>query len=336
MPSVFFLKAWSYDYPDRAIPGVFESLQKGKARIGWSDADHLDLRELRERFQTGQSLDEDERDAYWGCWRFLEELSEEDYLIYPHQDGYRKFVIAQITGDYDYAPLGDSLDGNFRSFRPCHLLTPEPIDWDDEIVPPIIRSRLGLRGRFFKLREEFYSQHESLLQDLPHAGEREDTLNRRLGRISDDLTVYLPERLRIEFPRADLGWLCDELFKRMGYSTRWQEGPGERGSDIVVTAGLPLIEKDFTIGVQVFAFEETVSADSLQPKLSQLLNGWNANALDYGVLLTTGICDCPARDLVRNHNKADRSRPVRLIEGKELARLFLQYFGSDLSHSNED
>jgi len=164
---------------------------------------------------------------------------------------------------------------------------------------------------------------------VANVGESEDSLSRRLERITDGLTSYLPEKIRFAFPNQDLEWLCDELFNRMGYSTRWQAGPGEKGSDIVVTAGIPLIEKDSTIGVQIFAFEETVNADSLQPKLSQLLSGWNANALDYGVLLTTGICDCPARDLVRNHNKEDRSRPVRLIEGKELAELFLQYFGSD-------
>ena len=335
MPAVFILKAWSYDYPRRTIPGVFESLQNGKARIGWSYEDRLDLRTLQERRRTGQNLDPEERDA-WRCRRFLEELAYEDYLIYPHQNEYRKFVIAQITGDYDYAPTSDSLNGDFRSFRPCCLLTPDPIDWYDGIVPPIIRSKLGLRGRFFKLREELYSQFKRLLNNLPRAGQSQDSLSRRLERVTDGLTEHLPVLLHREFPQADLSSLCAELFNRMGYSAELQEGPAERGSDIVVTAGIPLIEKDNTIGVQVFAFEGTVNTNSLQLKLSQLLSGWDNNALDYGVLLTTGTCDCSARNVIIDHNNANRSCPVRLIEGQELAELFLQYFGSDLRRSNED
>ena len=120
MPTVFFIKAWSHDYPGRAIPGVFESLQNGNARIGWSYEDRLDLRILQAGRRTGQALDAEEQDA-WRCRRFLEEVMHGDYLIYPHQNGYRQFVIAQVTGDYDYAPMNDSLNGDFRSFRPLSL-----------------------------------------------------------------------------------------------------------------------------------------------------------------------------------------------------------------------
>ena len=115
----------------------------------------------------------------------------------------------------------------------------------------------------------------------------------------------------------------------MGYTPEVQEGPAEAGSDVIVEVNNPLLPGEFRIGVQVFSYQGPVEEPDLQSKLDQLLHGWETNSLDYGVLLTTGRCSPAAVAALHDHNKHNKENPkrlVRLIEGDELADLFLKYF----------
>jgi hypothetical protein len=114
----------------------------------------------------------------------------------------------------------------------------------------------------------------------------------------------------------------------MGYSSEYQEGAGEKGSDIVVTVKSPLVPDEFTVGVQAFSFEGTVGAASVQRKLDQLLAGWEYWGLQYGVLMTTGELDSEARKLLEEHNRKNLNRRVTVIEGKGVAKLFLEWLGT--------
>ena len=252
----------------------------------------------------------------------------DDYLIYPHQPARRQFCVVQVTGEYDYSAEENGIRGDFRSFRPCSLITPSPVDWYDEIVSSQLRQRLGKPGRFSKAHDT--KPFFAFLQDLSKAGHRQDGSNQAiLNRIHDELRKILPAALRTEFSGADLSRrFCRDLFERMGYSSDVQEGPTEAGSDVVVTIGSPLLpnEVEFQLGVQVFAYDGTVEADALQSKLDQLLRGWEDNDLNYGALLTTGHCSAKAKEVLQNHNRNNKERLVHLIEGDDIADLFLQYF----------
>ena len=56
------------------------------------------------------------------------------------------------------------------------------------------------------------------------------------------------------------------------------------------------------------------------------LAGGNQTPLNYGVLLTTGLCSEMARNALRHHNRNHLDRQVGLIDGEDLANLFLQHF----------
>ena len=308
------------------IPGVFEELQASRARIGWSYRDDLDLRLIHEKKQESP-LNKDEQDAK-RCLGFFTRPSLDDYLLYPHQPDRGQFCVVQVKGEYDYSAAEDGLDGDFRSFRPCSLMTAGPVDMYDEIVPSQLRQRLGRPGRF----SEVYDTDPLFifLKALPEAGRIQDDSNRAsLQRIHKELREKLPDALYREFSRADLSRkLCPDLFERMGYSYVVQEGPAEAGSDIVVSLGSPLLldSVEIRIGVQALASEGTVAEWYLQDKLDQLLEGWDTNSLNYGALLTTGLCSKEAEEALDRHNKNEPDRHVRLINGRELADLFLQYF----------
>ena len=53
----FVVKTASPTVPGYVMPGVWESLKEGKARIGWSYAETLDLRALQAKRQARVPLD---------------------------------------------------------------------------------------------------------------------------------------------------------------------------------------------------------------------------------------------------------------------------------------
>ena len=308
------------------VQGVFDELQAGRARIGWSWGDDQDLRSIRDRIANGDPLNDDQRNAK-RCLAFLTEVQPLDYLLYPHQPARGLFSVVQVGGEYSYSALNEGVGPDFRSYRPCLLVTPAPVDMRDEIVSSQLRHRMGRPGRFSRVYDT--TPFHRFLEDIEQAGQRQDGSARLpVERIHQDLRRNLPSALRREFGRADLSRVfCVELFERMGYSSEVQEGPAEHGSDVVVTVGDPLLpNKGIRIGVQAFSYEDPAEAPALREKLEQLIEGWEENSLDYGVLLTTGRCSQEARALVGAHNRNCPNRQMRLIDGDELADLFLKYF----------
>ncbi|MDE0205531.1 MAG: hypothetical protein OXP66_05840 [Candidatus Tectomicrobia bacterium] len=166
--TVYVLKAVGYD--GTPIPGVFDELQAGRARMGWSYEDHLDLRVIVAQWEAGQALDAYEDEARKCCRRFLTDVEIGDYLFYPNQPVRRQFAAVRVTGDYDYSPADQALNRDFRSCRPCRLLTPKPINYHDAIVPPRPRGLLGVQGAFFRPSDQ--RLFLEFLADLPTAGRR--------------------------------------------------------------------------------------------------------------------------------------------------------------------
>lgn len=329
---VFVVKA--VDNDGEPILDVHEELKRDKARIGWSYEDNLDLRKIEQAINNGDQLNESQRSAK-RCLRFLTKISHGDFLVYPHQPKRGEFSIVEVTGDYDYSPREEGLQGDFRSFRPCKLKTQQPIEIYDSIVPAQFRYRLGRPGRFSEMYQT--GPFWRVLHNIDKAGTPEGTSNHeREKRIYEKLYGPVSDELCDEFSQADLSRrFCHELFDRMGYGFEVQEGPAEAGSDVVVTVDDWLLgeETTFRVGVQVFAYSGNITTPNLKDKLGQLLNGWETNDLDFGALLTTGHCTDEARGLIRKHNHDNPKTKVRLIEGNELAAHFLRYFPPDFERA---
>ena len=244
-------------------------------------------------------------------------------LLYPHQPQTDRFLVVEVDGPYGYAPPGR----DFRSYRPCKSVTPEPVSMYDAVVPAKLRHDLGRQHRFYEIHDT--RALESFLSDVDRAGRTDLSSAPALTRIHAMLRRHVPDALATEFSRHDLSRkFCTDLFDRMGHEFELREGPSEAGSDLVVLLDNPLLPEDiqFRIGVQVFAYTGEVSKRALTAKLDQLVGGWEVNDLSHGVLLTTGRCPPAARRTVAEHNRANQDRLVRLIDADELADLFLRYF----------
>ena len=321
MDRAFVVRAVYEGFP---VEGVYDQLAAGHARIGWSGLDSQDLRVIQRKLEQEHDLDEDQIDAK-RCLRFLTEVGAGDLLLYPHQPERDQFTVVQVIGDYGY---DGGLGEDFRSFRPCALVTPKPVALDDEIVPSSLRQRMGRQGRLSEVSDT--GPLQDFLHRLPKAGHIQDgTSKAAVDHIHEKLRNLLHGAIHKEFSRTDLSRkLCPKLFDLMGYPHEVQEGPAEAGSDIVLTVGDRFLPEDinFRVGVQIFSYEGSVDERALEEKLKQLLEGWKRNDLDYGMLLTTGRCDEKAVAMLRRHNTDDRQRRIRLIDGDELADLFLQHF----------
>ena len=308
----------------RPVEGVFDELCRGCARIGWSSEDDEDLRIIRDK---GEDLNEHQEEAK-RCLRFLNEMEEGDMILYPHQPERNKFLIVRVIGEYGY---DDGLrNGDFRSVRTCELISKNPVDMYDEIVPASLHHKLRyVRRRIWKFKVDDMVMLKDFLNDLTREKrEQSGAEPASIRRIHAKLRKALPDEIQREFSRTDLTRkFCMDLFSRMDYDPEIREGPAEAGSDIIVTVGDPLLpDEGFRVGVQAFAYEGNVHEDSLERKLNQLLKGWKTNSLDYGVLLTTGIPTDEALKVLVSHNKENPDRHVKLIDGDALADLFLQHF----------
>lgn len=328
------MKAVSYD--GTPVPGIDNQLQNGSARIGWSSDDSQDLRLIQSQLEQGKYLSEGQSDA-WRCHQFLDNVSDGDYFLYPHQPKRYKFRVVKITGDYEYLDYDNGVNGDFRSSRACEIVTVNPVDWYDQRVPEKMRRHLGLLGRIHKIWDT-RAIHEFLerFENATPARIQDGTIDEPVRRIHHQLRKKLPDELCNEFAAAKLSrQFCINLFERMGYSSEnieLKEGRNEQGSDIVVTVEHPLLysKEGFQVGVQVFAYTGKIAKQKLQEKLEQLLAGCEKNRLDYGVLLTTGFPEDAAREALCKHNiEDDQGRFVKLIDGDDLASLFLQHYPPD-------
>ena len=202
MPDAYVVKAVTDEYPSQPIPGVFEELVAGRARIGWSYQDTLDLRLLLRKLEGGGELDDHEQHAR-RCLGFLTRVNVDDYLLYPHQPKRGTFTVVQVTGCYDYSEPQDSLDMDFRSFRPCRLTTPDPVDMYDEIVSSQLRHRLGRPGRFSQVYDT--APVFLFLDALPF----EDSVKMaRLRRAYKGYTKRFARHSRMRCAESFLGWIC--------------------------------------------------------------------------------------------------------------------------------
>jgi hypothetical protein len=236
------------------------------------------------------------------------------------------------AGEYQYVSPEQGIEGDFRSVRDCDLVTQAPVNWRDTIVPPVVKYRLGLQGRFYEMKAR--AQFFSMLSQLDQAGVVEGaTSEYRLARIAGAIQEHLPNLIQAEFPRQDLSRrLAADLFEGLGYAVEVQEGPYERGADLVVMVGSVLLPDgaERRVGVQVFSYRKSITGEAMAQKLSQLLDGWDENQLDSGALLTTGTLSDEAQAVLDEHDARAGDRPVIVLDGARVAELFLQHFGGDL------
>ena len=139
------------------IAGVYSELIAGRARMGWSNRDELDLRIIAEARSVGQALTDEQEDAS-GCLPFFEGIRTHDVLWYPKMPKAGTVTVVRVTGDYDYdRGVNGVYDGgagyDLRSVRPCDTVAPS-LDLDGEIIGLEVRQWLNAPRRIRRASTE--------------------------------------------------------------------------------------------------------------------------------------------------------------------------------------
>jgi Restriction endonuclease len=302
-------------------------LHANSARIGWSSDDKLDLIHIIQETNADHwhQLDGDQQGA-WYCHGFMDRAAVGDLLFYPNVPSAGAFCVARVTGEYAFLSQKEGIDGDFRSSRPCKLLTPHGVNKADPIVPAIIGHKIGLQRRFYQLYVD-EDMLEIFLKDIPKAkplGEaqsKDDRFFQEFAKMVSPIHKELARGWSKHFPVANLSRFLAGILDRHGEKVDLREGRNERGSDLVIELSNDFLDRPIVIGIQVKSYEGPVSADTVRTDLDQLIRGWEDIPLDYGALIASGEWTEEADKVLAEHNQKYPQRRVKKVDGTQLARI---------------
>lgn len=238
---------------------LFSELQNGRLRQGWGYDPNQDLRLIQAEIVKGGT---------W--WERLSEIQKEvlphlrmlsstedsvqlgDRILVPNlpENGY--FLIAEVTGNYNYDPFtasqkeaSDEAGKDHGHVLQVRLLTKKGINKYANHVHASIRSTLRTPMRMWNL-DGYGDALEKLLEEYkagtdlftPHSGEArlarawEIALTHAVKTLQERLEPELDERFQAAEWEEPIKLVLKNLYP--GADVRWMGGPQECGADVVV------------------------------------------------------------------------------------------------------
>jgi Restriction endonuclease len=306
------------------------SLEKGEGRFGWSYIKTADLRQLSRRIDEKgwDNLSDKEKDCYQ---RFLLDFEEGDYVIYINVPEWGNCIVAKVAGPYEWR----FEDSDFNHRFPVDRTSVYAFDRNDAIVPPALRSRLKLQGRWWRIRleEEFQALLKSLQKGFqPTPRTSKDNL-RFLSTELQPFLASITQLIHHSHPNYDLEPLFADVLRKIPgvIDVRRQGGAGDHGADILATfeGGLPIpgLEKDCTLVVQVKSFTgehwETQAVEDIRRAFEHYPEA------SMGLIISTASTSTTALDDALDQLKEKSGKPVALLIGPDVAAFVLR-FGAKL------
>lgn len=314
------------DHPEN-IALVFDSLNCGEGRFGWSTLETADLRGLQNRIdQDGwNALTEDEQKCWKRC-RFLLELRDGDYVVYINIPEWGRCTLAKVIGEYYW-----HFDGN--DFNHRFPVDPESIhefDRRDAMVPPALRTRLSLQGPWWTIyvEREFNELLASLLQGVAPAPATPETNLRYLSREIQPFLLEIAQGIQRANPNVDLETLLERVFQNVpGVRTVVRTGgPADHGADLLVElefGSIPELVQRLVVQVKSYTGE---LADTTAVRDIERAFEYDENA-NMGLIVSTAT-SCSQEFLEELGNLRQRSgKSVALLYGADLAAFFLRFGG---------
>lgn len=215
------------------VQQIFDSLNNGESRFGWSFVETADMRELKQRVQQHgwDDLTAEEVDCHHG---FLLEIKPGDYVVHINVPEWGQCTLARVTSGYEFRY--EDNDFNHRlGVDPKSVI---PFDRNDAIVPNYLSARLKLRGRWWHVyaEEEFNQLLIALGQDLePRQKTLEDDLQ-ELSKATRPLLERVSEQISRTHPNKKLENLMKEVLGGVPgvKAVRQQSGRSDHGADLLV------------------------------------------------------------------------------------------------------
>uniref|UniRef100_A0A7V4G662 Restriction endonuclease type IV Mrr domain-containing protein n=1 Tax=Desulfobacca acetoxidans TaxID=60893 RepID=A0A7V4G662_9BACT len=303
---------------DYWLPQIYNELKKGAARFGWGYDDDADLLKIKDKLESEgwDKLNETEKYC-WDAAKFLLQVKPNDYFVYINMPAYGKCTIVKITGEYKFSEIWDSeKENDFRHLLPCEFIA--TFDRNDDIVPPYLRTRLTLRGRWYRISA--VNEFDELLISLK-SGLEGQTAKERLVQDINSKLLEISERIQRHYPRKDLENLLIEVFRNLPNVKDVRRGPDYNGADLEIEfeTGLFLggLQKTELCAVQVKSYEGTMGYTQA---VEDIRRAFNSNpSYDCGLIVSTAL------EITENFEKEleklriDIKKDIGILIGKDLA-----------------
>jgi len=268
---------------------LFSELSRGQLRQGWGHDSSQDLSKLQAEIEKGgswwdrlTSLQKEALPQLRMLAKSTDSIQRGDVIVIPNLPDYGFFCIAEVTGDYTYAPLKlkkgtdiNEIGQDYGHVLPVRLLTPKGVNKFAEQVDSSIRSTLRTRMRMWNL--DYYKEAiDKLVKSagagmvLTSASSGEARLERAwdtaLVQASEVLQERLGKELNSKFQAAEweepIKVVMGNLYP--GANIRWVAGRSEMGADVIVEVPDYFGGSPWQVIIQVKNYTGTINEDVLQ------------------------------------------------------------------------
>ena len=235
-------------------------------------------------------------------WRFIRDMKAGDYVVVPHETN---FYVAQVEGPAFHDPEKVEEDTAFRR-KVKWLNEKQPIPRAK--APSALYSRmkiLGVSANAYDLVDDIRSILENIAAGI------ETTFAEQL---TEKLAVAALEQMRRGFMNErKFEKLVELILKRLGATTTLTPRAQDKGDDVVGSfkhLGLTLVAQ--------VKYHTDPNWETDKDAVQQVVHGIEKHQADVGWVVTCGRFS-------ENAKQAVTAKPIRLIEGDELAKMVVAF-----------
>ncbi len=311
------MTVWAFNTPDapEQRKSVYQSIQQGFSRFGWSYSDECNL---RTHFWSKENAPQ----------RFLLRIKPGDWVVHvniPHQG---KCTVAQVTSEYTYdegLKLSQGVD-----FRHAIGVDPASILEFDRNSPNVLPSvNLKFRGRFQRARQpaDFLKSVENLKAKAINLKQGE---SRQKHHLKTKTNEYLPKIAGLiqEMNKGkDLERFMAEVFRRVaGVVDVVENGFGwktDHGADLIVTMCTSLghlqIENKIIVQIKSFTGEHVDTA-----AVEHVKTGIKMFSGSAGMVITTAKKTKSLEDKIQAVSE-EIELPIDVLDAEDVARFVIKH-----------
>jgi len=315
---------------------VLREIEQGRLRQAWGWRDEHDLRKLGQQVRAGRKLNEEEA-SVWRNRRLLDTepdgLKPGDVLIVPNLPDQGKWILARVTGRYEYAPVvAPGREGPDYG----HVVAVEPIrtpgrkvgivEAENTHVDARLRATMRNLSRMWSI-DALGAPVEALVHAI-ESGKDILTPDPETQKAEGFFTAVREaawKHIQTKYKGSELEHLVHRLFVCIYENGRVEPwgGAGEKGTDLIIYTRDPL-GLEYKIAVQI---KQNDGQHEDCRALAQIEQAKELHRIDAGIIVTTAEGTTAAFDDKCSILEGKLGIDLRVITRGELIELVMKHLG---------
>lgn len=309
------MKVWAFNWTTDAEMQrlVYESLQKGKSRFGWSKTPEHNL------------LLEDNWSVEHGNQLFLLRIKPNDWIVHVNTPKWGRCVAARVTSEYGF---DSGLNGDFRHCFDVDTDSILEFDRNDKNVLPSVN--LKPRGRYHRVyaEDDFKQSIDNLRKGSVELESGESRQEHHLKGKTEQYLRGIPKLIHKMHRRKDLEPFLAKLFARVpGVDHVHHNGSGwgtDHGADLIITMSQSIggyLQLPRMIVVQAKSYEGKQWETDAVRQIQEAIEHFDADA---GMIVTTAEKTEALEQAVAEACK-ETKKPIDLLAADDLSRFIIKH-----------